>query len=55
MRKEIINKVLESRAIKVFSEYCDYIRDDWSDFDGRELMKVWNRTLINLEEELEKI
>jgi hypothetical protein len=37
-------RILSSQAIKDFDDYVDCIRGDWSDFDGRELSKVWYKT-----------
>jgi hypothetical protein len=49
-RKEFLN----SEAIKDFTDYCIDVRGDWSDFDGRELLKVWIKTLEKLKQSLEE-
>jgi hypothetical protein len=54
VRKEARKEFLNSEAIKDFTDYCIDVRGDWSDFDGRELLKVWTKTLEKLKQSLEE-
>ncbi len=46
----MITIIVLKKELKDFDEYCQYIRGDWSQFDGRELLSNWN----NLKPQIEK-
>ena len=33
------------KALKEFDAYVHDLRNDWSDFDGRDLLEKWNETI----------
>ena len=38
------------KILEAFTEYCEDVRSDWSEFDGRSLLNIWKRTLKEIEE-----
>lgn len=43
-----IKKLME--ILEPFTEYCNEVRTDWSEFDGRSLLNNWNRILNEIEQ-----
>ena len=48
-KKIEIKKLMD--VLNPFTEYCEEVRGNWSDFDGRTLLRRWKRIL----EEIEKM
>ena len=36
-----------------FTEYCEDVRGDWSEFDGRSLLNIWREVLKEIEQNKE--
>lgn len=46
--KEIeIKKLME--ILNPFTEYCEEVRSDWSEFDGRSLLNIWKNVLKEID------
>ena len=47
-----IKKLME--ILEPFTEYCEEVRGDWSEFDGRSLLNIWNGVLKEIEQNKKK-
>jgi hypothetical protein len=48
-----MTEVGKTKALSVlddFGKYCQEVRGDWNDFDGRDLLRIWTETAKILRE-----
>ena len=38
------------KMLEPFTEYCEDVRSDWSEFDGRSLLNIWREVLKEIEQ-----
>ena len=46
-RKIEIKELMD--ILNPFTEYCEEVRSDWSEFDGRSLLNIWKDVLKEIE------